>query len=291
MRKLFNLLTLVLLGAGYAAIPSYADESEYDVLNKALSSLKFDGQVHASNQANVANSVNGLITAIHFEPGDYVNQGQLLIELGSAASVHKVEISKAAVMRRKIELDSARANAERISSLGTSGSASAANEKEAADRLALAKVTLAEAKAHLALAQLEVTGTKIRAPISGFISASRYNLGTYLKTETGQALAKITQIDPALISYKVPYENLLELYQSSPDGLAVLFDRFEMIVLLPNGERLPIVGSPKYNGTELGTDNTLLVWGEVANPAPVLIPGLPVQIRIQLRDQQTANKQ
>ncbi len=262
---------------------STAPAQSLGAINDVVAGVRYTGRVHASERAFVSNTVNGHLTRIHFTPGDYVEQGQLLFELGPQVFVHKVEAGEAAVARRRIELDIARTNAERVTELGDRGAATTVDTQDAASRLALAEVALAEAEAQLSISRLELASTQIRAPISGLIGAPQYQLGAYLKTETGRPLAELTKIDPVLVSYDVPYNTLILLERLAPNGLQELFLRFEISVVMPSGIELPFVGTPRYSANELREGNSLTVWAEVPNPDTVLIPGLPVEISARLR--------
>ena len=64
--------------------------------------LIFDGRIEAIHQAEVANPIDGIVTAIHFTLEQSVNKGDLLCELAP-------EAQEAAVLAARPQLDRARA--------------------------------------------------------------------------------------------------------------------------------------------------------------------------------------
>jgi RND family efflux transporter MFP subunit len=256
-----------------------------EAVNAVLSGMMYEARVYPSDRAFVANSVNGPLSAIHFTPGGYVEKGQLLFELGDRSYSLRVEAAKAALARRKVELEMARSNLNRTKNLGARGIVAAAALEESEYQLALAAVAFTEAQAQLALAEFKLTSATIVAPISGFIDMPRFPIGAYLKTETGQALAEITRIDPALISFQWPYGTLLDLHKAAPKKLHQLLERSEVTVTLPTGEKLPQKGRLLFSANSLDTtDKALEVWAEIPNPDYVLVPGLTVNVNVRIAE-------
>ena len=243
---------------------------------------QYDGKAEPSVRAFVTNAVNGVLTNIHFQPGDYVEKGQLLLQLSSASYLHQVEAAEALVQRRQVELDMAWANAERAANLGERGAISEISVTDAANALALAEAALLEAVANKSYALTGYNATQITAPISGQIGASHYEVGTYLKTETGQTLAELVQTDPMLISYNQPYEGLLALYDAAPGKISNYFDQIAVTVTLSSGTQLTEVGRIVSTNNVLDENGNVRIWAEVPNPDGVLVPGLPVSVSLQL---------
>ncbi|MFY0661298.1 MAG: efflux RND transporter periplasmic adaptor subunit [Shimia sp.] len=250
---------------------------------KMLAAEAFTGRIEPSESALVANSVRGILTAVHFKPGDTVEKGQLLFEIASAAYEQKLAASLAVENRRQAELTTAEAEAQRLAKLGTRDAVSEQAVQDAMDRLILAKVALQEAQAHRALAELELASTQIRAPISGQIGLAHKQVGTYLDIENGQALAQIVHTDTVRVVYGMPYNSLIALDQSTPEGLSVLMERFQIDVHLP-GDALPLAqgGRVLFSESVLVGEETLRIWAEIPNLERGLIPGLNVDVKVSL---------
>ncbi len=248
-----------------------------------LAAETFAGRIEASESALVANSVRGILAAVHFKPGDTVEKGQLLFEIAAPAYEQKLAASRAVENRREAELATAEAEARRQAKLGTRDVVSEQAVQDAMDRLILAKVALQEAQAHRALAELEMASTQIRAPISGQIGLARKQVGTYLDTENGQALAQIVHTDTVRVVYGMPYKSLIALDQSTPEGLSALMERFQVDLHLP-GDVQPLAqgGRVLFSESVLVADETLRIWAEIPNLERGLIPGLNIEVKVRL---------
>jgi RND family efflux transporter MFP subunit len=257
---------------------------DLSAVSERLKGLNFKGRVEGSARAQVANSVNGFLGGIHFSQGDYVEVGQVLFSLSQPVYELQLEAAHALLDKRQIELRAAKANAERVKKLESSGAANQVRLEEATDRLALARIAVTEARVAKDLRRLELSSAAIRAPISGYIDAPKHGLGTFLTTETGQPLAEIVQVDPALVSYAHPYDSLLDLHRASPARISDYLERFVVRITLPTGEVYQQHGKVFFSDTELDSDGNLTVWAEIPNPEKILIPGLPVSVSFELRE-------
>lgn len=263
-------------------LPAGLQAQNMQILNELLEGKSFEGRVEARRTAQVAQSVNGYLVGIHFANGDVVRSGQLLFELSSASHKAQLEAATAALARRRVELSIAQKNAERIFELESRGASTPARAEDAGFQLALAEIAVEEAKANLDLLDLQMAGTKITAPIGGRISAPHYNIGAYLKPETGFSLAEIAQLDPVVIAFSQPYELLLQQHQVHPQNLQNIFDSTVVSITLPTGGQYSETGKIVSSETEMNSDGTLTIWAEVPNPDGILLPGLPVKVSVRV---------
>jgi len=276
--------TLIATACAVGFTASKAYSGELNEMRQELKAHQFEGKVEPRVRAFVTNAVNGVLTDIHFQPGDQVEQGQLLFQLSSASHQHQVEAAEALVQRRKVELDMAWTNAERSANLGERGAISEIAVQDAANALALAEAALQEAIANKNYALTGYNATQITAPISGKIGAPSFEVGTYLKTETGQTLAKVVQTDPMLIKYDQPYSGLLALYDAAPEKVANYFNRIAVKVTLPSGTQLAETGRILSTNNVLDSEGNVQVWAEMPNPDGVLVSGLPVTVTLALEE-------
>ena len=133
---------------------------------------------------------------VDFFAGQTVEAGQLLLELAP-------EILRGRSARRSGQLDRAEAELRQRQfvlaqqgELRAKGVASELHYQEVANDQAIAQAEVAAAQATLKLAELELSRTKIVAPISGRISQPLVALGSFVEAESGKPLAKIVQLDP-----------------------------------------------------------------------------------------------
>lgn len=155
-------------------------------------SLHSVGSVRAINGIEVANEVPGVVEAIHFESGDEVEKGDVLIELDS-------EVDRAALETRRAEAARARQEFERLSDLVSREMVSKSEFDEA-------KANYDAARARVNQQQAELRKKTIRAPFGGKTGLRQVDRGQYMPT--GTPVVEINMLDPIYIEYTVPERHL-----------------------------------------------------------------------------------
>ena len=242
--------------------------------------LLFEGLVQALRYAEVSNRIDGVISAVHFSLGLTVEKGDLLFELAP-------ETYEAAVLAARANLDRARAEfrqkqlvLDQQDQLRSKGVASELRYHEAANDAAVASAEVAAAEAAVRIAQLELSRTKLSAPIGGWIGEALVALGSFVEAESERPLAKIVQLDPIRVVYDVPYERRLRALSQTDSGtVEELFNRVTVQLRLPGGDVYPQRSRPVLSAAEIDPSTGMLqVSAMFPNPDLVLLPGLPVQV-------------
>ncbi len=141
---------------------------------------------------DVAAELPGAVTAILFEAGDFVRQGQPLVRLDTSSE-------SAQVQRLQAQLEQARAAADRADRLVERGAISQAElEQTRADRDALA--------AQIAEVRTVIAKKVIRAPFSGRLGIRRVNKGQFLAA--GTPIAQLVQPSPLFLNFELPESSI-----------------------------------------------------------------------------------
>lgn len=157
----------------------------------------YTGELKAGESTSVSAKVSGNVEAIYCEVGDYVNEGDVLLQIddtdyrtqynqANAAYQAALSQSKTVVSSAQIEYNNAKTNLENQKVLYESGAISKLAYDAAVTRYDNAKINLdaaveqsgvGSAKAMLDAAQNSLNYTTIKAPISGYISNKNANVG------------------------------------------------------------------------------------------------------------------
>ena len=268
----------ILVLAACTAAPAAAQDGS--AAAGATADFTFQGVVEPVNSVIVANQIDGVVKTVHFEGGEEVAAGDLLVEMDSAAEAIAVEVAQAALAEAEARFalaDDAATRAETLRDRGTGSEVSAVEAKGARE---IARAVLAGARASLARAELDLSRTRITASIAGQIGRPFVAPGTYVEAEAGTRLAEIVQLDPVLVSYGVPYEiRQKAMAATGGNDVPKMFARLDVRLVLPDGSAYPHVGRPRFESARIDPATGMLTsWGEFANPDGVLVPGLAVTV-------------
>jgi membrane fusion protein (multidrug efflux system) len=158
------------------------------------------GSVAAAKGVTVSNDAPGIVSAIHFESGGTVRQGQVLVELDS-----NVERAQLASVLARQEL--AQVNAKRTRAL------------VAADAIPRAQQDSDDAVVRTSGSDLDQLRAQIdrkvvRAPFSGKLGIRLVNLGQYLNP--GTAIAELAATETVFVDFTLPQEELRRLSLGMP---------------------------------------------------------------------------
>ena len=147
--------------------------------------LSANGSVTAWQEASVGAELGGLrLTEVRVNVGDQVSAGQVLAVFANDNLVAELNQSKAALNEAKAVAAEARANAERARALQPSGVISTQQFNKDVTAEATAQARVESAQANLAVHELRMKQTLVRAPDSGVISSRSASVGAVVSLGT-----------------------------------------------------------------------------------------------------------
>jgi len=150
------------------------------------------GTLRAVRGADLAPELPGLITAIHFQSGQEVAEGALLVQLNNESDVAKLQSLMAAV-------ELAEANYDRDQKqLAIQAVSQAVVDADAA--------TLKSAKAQVAEQRALVAKKLVRAPFAGRLGIRAVDVGQYVNA--GTKLVTLQALDPVYVDFFAPQKSL-----------------------------------------------------------------------------------
>ncbi len=217
------------------------------------------GSVAAAKGVTLSNDAAGIVSGIHFESGQVVRQGQVLVDLDS--QVERAQLASAAARQ-----DLATVNAGRTRALVASQalSRSAQDSDEAA---------LKTSHADLSALQAQIARKEVRAPFSGRLGIRQINLGQYLNP--GAPIAVLEATETVYVDFTLPQQRLADVMLGMP-------------------VRIEIEGSPvppmdgKLDAIDPAIDATtrsIKLRATVPNADGKLLPGMFANVSVLLPDQ------
>jgi multidrug efflux system membrane fusion protein len=195
------------------------------------------GTVTTLNSVTVRSRVDGELTAVHFQEGSEVKKGALLAEIDSRPFQVQLKQAKAQLARDMAQLENIRRDLERyrMAERQNAVSKQQLDTQEALVRQYEAAVGID--KAQIEAAKLQITYSRITAPISGRVGLRLVDPGNMVHSSDASGLLTIVQTRPISVIFAVPEDNLPQILKKMQEGRLVVeaFDR-EMKERLATGE-------------------------------------------------------
>ena len=242
--------------------------------------FSFVAQVESSHQVEIMARVNGFLEKILYQEGDVVKQGQTLFLMDQKPFVAQVEAARGALENTQAQLWTAQANLKRVQPLAELDAASKSDLDNAIGSVKSAKAAVHTARARLEQAELNLSYTVIKAPVTGVTGQALVREGTYLSTGPGGHLSYVAQLDPAWVNFSVSQNQLDASRKQQVAGTLIAAPNHEYHVELElsGGEKYPHVGKLSFVDPSFNTDTgTFLVRAELPNPEAKLQPGMFVK--------------
>lgn len=162
------------------------------------------GNVEASSSVDIRSQVSGELVSVGFKEGDDVQAGQLLFAIDPRPFEVAVKQAEATLARSTAEARGARAIFTRSEELFQKGLLPRSEREANNTDLAVADAAVSSAAAALENAKLQLTYTKIVAPVSGRTGALLVHPGSLVRANDTAALVVINQVSPAYVTFAVP---------------------------------------------------------------------------------------
>jgi multidrug efflux system membrane fusion protein len=169
------------------------------------------GNVEPYTTVAVKSRIDGQITAVRFQDGQDVRQGQLLFELDPRALQAQVKQLEANVARDKVIVANDQAKEKRYSDLLEKGFISADAYNQIKTDLDAAQANVQANQAALEAARVQLSYTRITAPIGGRAGKIMIQMGNVVKANDTAALVTINAVVPIYVSFAVPEQYLPEI--------------------------------------------------------------------------------
>ncbi|MDF2576857.1 MAG: efflux transporter periplasmic adaptor subunit [Chlamydiales bacterium] len=145
---------------------------------------------------DIAVEVSGKVIEIYCDEGDFVQKGDILIQLDNRIAIAQKEQAEAKVLQTKAALQKAQTNYQRKEFLFSKQAVSDQEYTDAKDNLVIAEAALSEANAALDIAIATVEKYTIIAPFAGLITRRQVEVGTLINPQQQQQpLLTVEKVD------------------------------------------------------------------------------------------------
>jgi membrane fusion protein, multidrug efflux system len=235
--------------------------------------FSFNGRVVAVEKVQLRARVTGSLDQQLFTEGSDVKKGDLLFVIEETPFEAEVARANAQLARAHASLVEAQVTLRRMQEAVKSGSVSERELDQATAAEQRGQADLLAAKAKLEIAELNLSYTKIDAPIAGRIGLSDLSVGNLVGRDSG-GLATIVSQDPIYVTFPVGQRLLLTHRGRRGDPV--------VRVTLPDGT--PYEHPGKLNFLDIQADagtDMVTVRAELPNPDRLLVDGRSVGVRVE----------
>ncbi len=244
-------------------------------------SLEAVGQAEGSREVEIRARVTGILEKRTYEEGAPVRAGQVMFVIDPAPYELAVQQARAALMQERVRKELAETEAKRLEPLAKDR---AIPQREVDQALATAKTAtgaIAAAEARLKEAELNLSYTRIKAPISGVTGRAQRSEGSLVTANTDASLlTTIKQYDPIWVRFSLA-ESDFQRVRGNERKARVQLLAADGSVAADNG-KLNFAGS-----TVDERQGAIQMRAEFANNAQKWMPGQFLKVRI-LASEQTA---
>ncbi|SEH83312.1 membrane fusion protein, multidrug efflux system [Rhizobium tibeticum] len=246
-------------------------------------SISFSARVEAIDKVELRARVDGFLEKRLFTEGQDVKAGDLLFVMEKGQYEAAVGQAKGAIESAESALALTNIEVDRQSALVAKSAAPKSQLDLATAKQREATGSLVQLNASLDKANLDLSYTDIRAPITGRIGRSQYSVGNFVGPSSG-VLATIVSQDPIYVTFSVSQREILEVREKlgTSGKLGEQVSAANVHVQLANGKQYEQPGKVNFVDVTVdqGTD-TVPVRATFPNPDRILIDGQLVNVTVE----------
>lgn len=234
--------------------------------------------------AEVRPQVTGLVQARNFKEGSEVKAGTVLYTLDPATYQASFDSAKAQLARAEASREAASLKAARTKDLVEKKFVSQQNYEDAAAALKLADADVVAAKAAVETARINLSYTKVTAPISGRVGKSAVTPGALVTANQATALVTIQQLNPIYVDVTQSSADVLRLKRAMAKGelRKATNNAARVGLLFEDGTNYAQAGSLQFSDVTVDqTTGAITLRALFPNPNGDLLPGMYVRALIE----------
>ncbi len=288
------LILIGLLGCGGGPQPEALQPPEVMVSRplkkKVMEFLEFPGTTAALEFVEIRARVEGWLESVNFEPGSRVEKGALLFLIDPKPYQAQVDQDEAALRGREADRNLKDANLKRSAQLLSTGSVSQLQyDVQKAEEL-VASSHVGIATANLEKDKLNLSYTRITAPIAGRVSRNYVDVGNLVGAKDKTLLTEIVNDDSVYVYFDVSERDLLMLMRRWPriqDEVPTNREKPPALLQLADESGYPHEGRIDFAEPKIDpSTGTLRVRAVFDNKKKLLVPGLFGRVRVPLEEKE-----
>jgi len=210
--------------AARQSVPITAARARRGDLNRYLTAI---GSVTAFNTVTIKSRVDGQIVKVAFTEGQFVHQGDLLIEIDPRPYQAQLEQAEGALARDRASLLNAQQTLDRDQSLYRQNVIAKQDLDNQASSVGQFQGSILSDQANIDTAKLQLVYSRITAPISGRIGLRLVDVGNIVHATDSQGLAVVAQVQPITVLFNIPEDDLPRVTSDLKSGTQLPVEAYD----------------------------------------------------------------
>jgi len=232
-------------GGGMGPVPVVVTKVARSSIPVYLNGL---GNVSPYYTVTVKSRVDGQLMKVHFNEGDLVREGQVLIEIDPRPYQAQLDLAVATLAHDQALLANAKLDLNRYQQLVKTDAIPSQQLDTQVALVAQYEATIKQDQANIENAKLQVAYSTITAPISGVVGLRLVDPGNIVHASDSNGMITITQLQPIAVLFTIPEDSLPQVVQK-----------------LRAGARLPVDAYNRDNSKKLASGTLITLDNQIDN--------------------------
>lgn len=163
---------------------------------------EFSGRLEAVDKVEVRSRVSGQVTAVHFREGGLVKKGELLVTIDPAPFAAELARAEAQAASAQARVAFTKRENDRAQTLIASGNMPVREADNRANAYFEAQAALRAAQAAVETARLNLSYTRVTAPVAGRVGKAEVTVGNLVAAGAGApVLTTLVSVNPIYASF------------------------------------------------------------------------------------------
>jgi membrane fusion protein, multidrug efflux system len=242
--------------------------------------IELAGRTSPYEVSEVRPQVTGIIRERSFIEGSVVRAGQTLYRIDASVYQAAEAEARADLASAEATRDAANVRANRLRPLAEIEAVSQQDHTDAVARAREAEAAVAQIRARLEAATIDLSKTTVPAPISGRIGRSLVTTGALVTANQAQSLATIHRLDPIFVDIQQSSADFLSLRRALTKG-DVVASSATVTLTLEDGSAYTESGTLQFAEAMVDPNTgSVVLRARFPNSSGLLLPGMYVRARL-----------
>ena len=240
--------------------------------------LETVGRTEGSREIELRARVSGILEKRVYSEGSKVEAGATLFQIDAVPYENALAHARAALAQERATQQQAKRNADRLTALAAQNAVSKRQADDAISAVEAADAAVLAAKATVREAEINLSYTRVTAPISGIAGRAVQSEGSLVSAGTESSLlTTVAQTNPIWVRFALSVQEYDALRAAGANKASAL----SVQLLGADGKPHPAKGHVNFTGSTVDpTLGTVQLRAEFDNPQLAILPGEYLRVRL-----------